>query len=450
MSTGIELNSRSKYLISNENETRAYESFITSELRAYYAEFADPLTLNFKLMIDFKNTSGLFATEDNVDSALAYLKRIGETTRYETLKHWISVFKGFVKNYDFLILGCDGIDSIINAKPYEAFTENDKITFTIRETSDMLIQSLLTQYRHIWYDNEKNVEVLPINLRRFDCNILIYSAGYFNMALYDVMENNDLTDKDLQTKIFPTIKKLSDKYFVDNAETYKFNHHLITIGDAQINNEDSGKSFFTNISNEMSGDMIKNTLVLNFRFGTYKGTFNNIFGEFDFVKLLAIASAQDKVANKESVSSFISKLKNSINSDYKQTLSTIASKPTAYKNKLLKPSTPIGNAFKNLKDTDYVSSLVKNMADVGIQKVDDYVDKQIVGVNNLVMDNFSDSFLDAYKNYFDNDTTTTDKVKLMSPTEEDKLKILSKSNQINKSQDMVKYEVSNIYNRKSF
>lgn len=272
-----------------------YEQFITSEVRAYLAKYADPLTLCFKLLIDFDKPYGLFAAEENVNSALGYLKRIGDVVRYEMLKHWIEVFKLFVRNYDFLILNCDGLDTIINIKPGDSFTENDKITLTIRETSDMFIQAILTQYRQIWYDNNRGVEILPANLRRFDIKFLVYNAGYFNMGLYDQTTSNNLTDLDVDTLIYPTIKKLSEGNFQETGP-FKFNHHLISIYDASINNEESGKSFFASINNEMQGDYVKNTMVFNFRFANYSGMFYNTFGNFDFTKTLAMLAARSDSA----------------------------------------------------------------------------------------------------------------------------------------------------------
>lgn len=428
----MDLNSRYKYNTSGKVskqgvDNRFFEIFITPEVRAYQAKFADPLTQCFKLMVDFDKPYGLLADKSHVDSALAYLNRIGETIRYEMLVRWIEIFKTFIKNYDFLILGVEGLDTIVNMKPHEVFTENDKLVFNIRETSDMLCQSLLTQYRHIWYDNERGVEVLPANLRRFDIGVLVFSAGYYNMALYDVLENNGLVDSDVETKIFPTIKKLSDKHFHDNSNNYGFNHHLITLGDAQINNEESGKSFFSSITNEPSSEFVKNTIALNYRFAEYKGTFNNLFGEFDFVKALAFAAAQDRFSNevegevggktkqKVSMRDFFAKTKDAFKNNTIDTVDRLKSRPQAYMNSIISPNTSIGNALKNITDPNLVPKLVKNTIDLGIQNIENrYVFDPLTRLNNMVMKSFSDNLVSVYNNYLGPDTKPNNSVKLMS------------------------------------
>lgn len=444
----MDLNSRYKYatggakFVNGESvagdDNRFFEIFITPEVRAYQAKFADPLTQCFKLMVDFDKPYGLLADESHTDSALAYLNRIGETIRYEMLVRWIEIFKIFIKNYDFLILGVEGLDTIVNMKPHEVFTETNKLVFNIRETSDMLCQSLITQYRHIWYDNERGVEVLPANLRRFDISVLVFSAGYYNMALYDVLENNGLVDSDVETKIFPTIKKLSDKHFHDNSNNYGFNHHLITLGDAQIDNDDSGKSFFSSITNEPSSDFIKNTLSLNYRFAEYKGTFNNLFGEFDFVKALAFAAAQDRFSNevegkpkekasmrdfltnaktkqKASMKDYFAKTKDAFKNNTLDTVDKLKSRPKAYMNSIISANTSIGNALKNITDPNLLPNLVKNTIDLGIQNIENrYVFDPLTRLNNMVMKSFSDNLVSVYNNYLSPDTKPNNSVKLMS------------------------------------
>ena len=437
---GISLNNRFHYQINDTD----YENFIVPELRAYMAKYADPLTVCFKLMIDWTKPYGLFCPEvnpatnqPNVDSALSYLKRIGENERYLMLKQWIEIFRIFVTNYDFLILQVDGLESIVNAKPHESFNEdNDKLDFTVRETSDMMFQSLLTMYRHIWYDNNRGVEVLPANLRRFDCGVLVYNSGYYNMALYDVLDDNDPNAEEMrqnvETKMFPTLKKLSDKYFYNLSDNYNFNHHLIILGDAQISTEESGKAFFSGISNDDVGDFIKNNFSLKFRFGFYKGRFNNIFGDFDFVKALALAAAQDRVSNqlnsnpnsqqpyqetlaklKENFSGYFDKAKDSFKAAATSEWNTIKKKPTVYANRLIGKNTAIGNALIRMSDPNTVATLAKNTIDAGIQTIEDnYITSPFAKLQNAVLGNFSDNFVSVYKNYLTPETKPSVNIEL--------------------------------------
>lgn len=378
-------------------------NYITPEMRAYASEYTDPLTLNFKLLINYNKPYGLFAPETNINSALAYLKRIGQDVRYEMLKQWIIKFQDFVKNYDFLILGCEGLEVIFNMKPPMMFTGEEKVTIAIRETSDMRFQSLLTMYNKIWYDDVRICEIIPVNLRRFDMSILIYSAGYYNMALYDINENNSNQDSS-EINIFPTLAKIGSTFFNTSdgtsGEYYYFNHHLINLGDAEINIEDSGAGFFGNLSNEQAPEPVKNSFSVNYRFARFNGMFNNIFGEFDFVKLLAISAAQDNVSNKLNnklvVEQFKKSMKDSFNKAGKSIAKSLATKVVNLPSKFLSKNTAIGNALYDVSQPQFVASTLKSAADLGITVGEDWVNGKIANVTNLVQMNFSNTFNKIY------------------------------------------------------
>lgn len=373
-----------------------FTDFVTSETRAMMAKYADPLTVNFKLIVDYDKPYGLFAPETNIDSALAYLKRIGQTERYEMLKTWIENFKFLVKDYDFLILQVEGLDMIQNAKPSHVFNEEDKLSFTIRETSDLFVQSLLTNWRHIWFDDIRGVEVIPVNLRRFDINVLVFSSGYYNMLFYD--KNADGTAA-IESKIFPTVRKLSHNEF--SKETMKeFNHLLFTIGDAEINNEDSGKPFTANVINEQNSDYIKNNITFNYRFASYSGLFNNISGEANFGALLALTAAQEqgtRVAER-----IKTELKTKLNQAGKNlkasTVKTIETKIDNIKKMVTSKNSVIGDIFSKLT-VDYAEQMIKNTIDLGINKVyDSTITDPLAKINNLVNLNFGNNVYELIQN----------------------------------------------------
>jgi hypothetical protein len=425
-----------------------YESLITSEMRAYMAKFSDPLNLNFKLMVDFDKPSGLFADEYKyTDSALAYLKRIGENERYNMLLKWISVFKTFIRSFDFLILEVEGIDEIINHKAGDMYNDDAKISLIIRETSDMLCQSLLTTYRHIWFDDIRCVEVLPSNLRKFDLNILIFNSGYYNLAIY---------------------------YFVDNADKYDFNHHLIMLKSVSIDNEESGKSFFSTLSNEMSGDGVKNNMVLHFRFATYKGNFNNIFGEFDFVSLLAIAAVENKrmsilseselrkemslagnntepyMTKTEQTRAKFSEYFKNTGEAFKSTgtdiVNVLKKKPADYSNKYFGPTSTISSAIETMTDPTMLAKMARNTFDLGITYAEDkFANAFVSKINNLVLNNFSENFVDVYKKYFEPKQTNIQLIKETKPTEVD-----TQITQQEQTKGISLLQKSNIYTRTNF
>lgn len=373
--------------------------FKTSEIRAYNAPYCDPLILCFKWIIDYSKPYGLFADEQYKDSALAYLKRIGENERYEMLKKWIVNFQTFIKDFDFLILQVDGLENILNQIPGNMFgQDSDKLNFTIRETSDILIQSLITFYRHIWYDNVRRVEVLPANLRRFDCSVLVFSGGYYNMCLYDgdskaqQQLSNNPKGTNIETMIFPTIRKLSDNFF--SQQTIKeFNHVMFELGDCMIDNEESGKNFVSTVSNEMNGDYVKNNISIKYRFAYYGGQFNNSFGNINVAEDLAYVSALNR-ANNVSDGKYLDKLKESLTKGLVSDVKNAAI--TKYNNtvqRLFSTSSPIGNALATVTDPNLVRKMVKNTVDLGLNKIENKVNQVIGNVNQMFMRNFSDNLV---------------------------------------------------------
>lgn len=302
---------------------------ITPEMRAYYMPFSDPLTLNFRVLLDFGHKEGLLADEENIDSALNYLKRIGETQRYDLLKIWIANFKDLFQNYDFLITSIDSMDEAVCFKLHEKHT-NGKFTVNIRETVDMKVQSLINTYQQIWYDFERDVQVIPKNLRRIPLAVLIYSAGYFNSTFYDMWKdvkdslylkmsdmNPTLTresfestfatsENDVYRTVLPTYKKLNritSYNDIKSANTNSidkngsFSYSLIYFPGAYIDDEDSGRPYFSSMSNEPSGNFVTNAIAFNYYATFHSGMFPNLYGQMNIANVLAMISAQNKMSN---------------------------------------------------------------------------------------------------------------------------------------------------------
>ena len=438
--------------LNNYNET-----YTTGEVKARLAKFADPLTINYKLILDFDRKSGLLASEDNVDSALAFLKRIGDKERYEMLNHWIMLFQTIVKDYDFLFMDVEGLQEVQFNHPTKFFLDNNKLKFTVRETLDMMFQALITTYRDICYDNIRGVTVLPSNLQKFDCYVVVYSAGYYNILFHDF--NNESSD-DLDLKVLPTKRKLSDEYF--NLDTITdFNHMLYQFVSCKFDFE-SGQDFLSSISNDMSSDIVKNNITLTYKFANSSGTFNNITGNDNFFNVLALAAAENKLRNEvaltqsntikptgegienesnsplsgnsynpfnpnskskfwnnNKVKKILSntKIDEQLQGAYKQ-FSNKDTYKNIYKNlkettinklndklmnqiptKLLGPHTVLGNLFEGL-NVDNVTNILQNTIDKGINVFGDKIDTGITKVNNLLFNNFSDDLVEIYNNVF--------------------------------------------------
>lgn len=434
-------NTAKKYGFDDKFKLGNFSDFVTAETRAMLSKYSDPLTLNFKILINYDKPYGLFAPEETIDSALGFLKRSGQTVRYELLKNWIEIFKIVVKDFDFLLLSVDNLETIQNAQPSHIFNEDDKISFTFRETSDMLIQSLIVNWRQIWYDDIRGVEVLPVNLRRFDMSILLFSSGYYNMLFYD----NNYGEDTIEKNIFPTVRKLDNKNFNINSAS-KFNHILYNLGDCSINNEETGKPFAGSILNEQNSDFIKNNITLNFRFANYSGLFNNISGDINYSTLLAITAATEQTSKvgEKIKKSLKEKLKQAGNNIKTSTIRTINQKIDNIDNMILSKNSVIGDLWSKMT-VDYAEQMVKNTIDLGINKANDFlVVDPITKVNNLLYRNFGNNIYELIEN--NKNQKVKSNVKLIN--NEIPTKVYNKSNYIQKAVNVengVKLGSSNIY-----
>lgn len=393
----------------NKYKIGKYSEYVTAETRALMAKYADPLTLNFKILINYDKDYGLFADEKNTDSALAYLKRIGDETRYEMLKNWIGIFKIFVRDFDFLMLQVEGLDIIQNWKPWQVYTEEEKISLTVRETNDMLVQSLLTNYHHIYFDDVRGVEVIPANLRRFDMSILVFSSGYYNMLLYD----DSIGGFEIEKRIFPTVRKLSNEHFNEKmAES--FNHQIYNIIDASINLEESGKPFAGSIMNEQNADFIKNNMTFNFRRANFSGRWNNISGEVNYAAMLAITAVHEQ--NTQAVDklkqSFKEKLKAAGKDIKDSSLNTLKTKIGNLENMVLSKNSVIGDLWSKMT-MDYASQMVKNTIALGINYANqNLILDPLTQLNNNLSLNFGNNIYDIINN---NSNRVSNNVKLLEP-----------------------------------
>lgn len=181
------------------NEIARNSKYMVPETKAYHTPYDDYFFTGFKFMVDYSKPCGLFADEEHTDSALNYLSRIGEVERYDLLKKFINNWKVIHKDFEHLLMKTDGVGGVYTQGQVEQFyTDNGEMTLVYRETVDLKIMSLINAYRYIWFDDVRGVEVLPSNLREFDCVFVTYQRGYYLMDLYD------------QDNILPTLRKVSE------------------------------------------------------------------------------------------------------------------------------------------------------------------------------------------------------------------------------------------------
>lgn len=372
---------------------------ITSEDRARTALYADPVTLNFKLLIDFNSNHGLFGTGYN--SATGYFNRIGDKGRSAAIQRFISEFEKFVRDYDFLFLSCEGLQEIFNRNAWVVPNENeDKVVFTVRETIDLRVQALITMYNNLWWDDVRMVEVLPANLRRFNCCILVYSSGYFDNLIYGINKDSDINKSPAQF-VLPTKVKLDhiNKIGPTITKEARFNHMRVNLIDAQIDTNESGKTFFSELSNEMQGDYVKNTLGIKYRFSNTTGLFTNVSGNQYITDVLIMLNEMNKENKKSGKSKFFKKywsgLKESFNTAAKQQWNSIKTRGSDAADTYAKNlgTTPIGNAFNTFLKPDKLVGMVDSAVSAGVGILENRVLANVTELENLVSRNFNPEIL---------------------------------------------------------
>lgn len=424
------------------------QTYTTAEEKAKIFPYADPLSLNFKVIVDFAKAGGLLGSEDT-NSALAYFKRIGDLDRYETLKHWIGLFKTLVKDFDYLFLSVDGLQEVTMKPNHEFFFDKEKIKITLRETSNMLVQSIINTYKHIVYDYARKVTVLPSNLRKFDCYIIVFSGGYYNMGFYD------------DGNILPTKRKLSDEHFSVNTLN-QFNHVMYEFSSCSIDPE-TGSMFVDSVSNEPNGDMVKNNITFTYKFANQSGIFNDTIGSNDFFYVLLHASEiakQENQARFQLVNNPLRPQGNGLDGSLKgywdrvvsntifkkdangktffsdfenyldfskggymdsQVKRLVNSTKTRIENKLtqdipqkfLGPNSVIAKTLEEYKP-DNIFNKAQNTADNLISQGEQWVDSQITKVNNIVIHNFSDDLIELVSNNFGNEKRVNNQVEIIN------------------------------------
>lgn len=140
----------------------------------------DPLFLDFMIIPHFGATHGLLADETHTNSALRFLRDVGEVNRYNELKEFIELFKAIMKDCMYIFQSISGISEAFQNMAAEPYVADKILSFKCWESVDWRMQALLTMYRSIAYDfTDRKVEILPRNLRHFQMSIYINDLRIF-------------------------------------------------------------------------------------------------------------------------------------------------------------------------------------------------------------------------------------------------------------------------------
>lgn len=296
--------------------------FAPSEFRAMYMRYTDPLSLNFKLLINVNTKTGFFGgawlavgksalSDDEVrsigsqavkecpNSAIAYLFRIeggkNGSTKLDRCRLWVELINDWVdlvRNWDFLQESVEGFDQIIQAQEHAAWVDAH-FSITFRENVTSRVQRVIDKYRNIWWDSSRGVQVLPRNLQAMDLSILVYNSGYWG-GKYDLPqgEYEKRYGNDGAWDMFPTLKKMQSLDVIHQKakdDNYPFIYHLFHFPSAYYN-YDSGADYFGEVSNLGGSEPLHTKMVFDFFSVEYSNSFKHgidAFGPLTYAMCVA-------------------------------------------------------------------------------------------------------------------------------------------------------------------
>lgn len=254
MSKTLSANRQGRVYVS-DYDLEYFINYYTTEHGNSVIENQDPIYTGFKMFFHFDAPNGLFADETYTNSALAYLKRIGQTQRYNLLKRFINTLSEINSLTPYVFQSIDGISELWT-QPFSDVLTNKQINIQTLEMIDMRLASLTVMYRTIVFDNERKCYVVPENLRKFSMSVYIHDMRVFN----ELDKNNA---RFLKTE--------------SNQDVTKLNHIMFDLGYCEFN-INSGAEFLSTVSRNNNEANINN-LTIDFEQYDISGLFRTITGD---------------------------------------------------------------------------------------------------------------------------------------------------------------------------
>jgi len=150
--------------------------------------YNDPSFISFRILFDFEPIvsndeviQGLLISEERDESAISYLRRMGEKERGESLKEFIWLLNRISNDFPWFFKSVSGIDSLWK---WGHPSSNDgtvsltpaSITVSCYETVDLRMTALADLYRKSTWDRRYFRNLLTIDKRRFNMTVILGEA----------------------------------------------------------------------------------------------------------------------------------------------------------------------------------------------------------------------------------------------------------------------------------
>lgn len=195
-------------------------------------DIEDPAFDFVQFHIDWTDKDGLFGypTLENTNCAWAYLTRIGEKHRADLLLKCMDILKSMFDNYStvtgsqrgYYLRSIEGLSNLDEdgrkiGVPYNiSLTMVDDICWRVRSVSNML--------EEVCYDRFRQLEILPVNMRRFNAIVLIKDCRDLHSYLTtDAMQRlSQATTDEARQQIQDSLTVADHLFMSDSADTVDF------------------------------------------------------------------------------------------------------------------------------------------------------------------------------------------------------------------------------------
>lgn len=158
--------------------------------------YQDPTYLTFRVFFNFDSEMGLLADAKFKNSALAYLKRIGDSTRYAQLETAINMLKAIQESAFHCFTAISGLEAAYKRSMKEVVLNDATISLQLLESVDWRFATVNTLLKQVMYDYSRMVYVLPLNLQRFNMFVYVTEVRIFAEELKST--DSDELSTDLQ------------------------------------------------------------------------------------------------------------------------------------------------------------------------------------------------------------------------------------------------------------
>lgn len=201
---------------------------VISTLPSNSKYYDDPTTMGFTLFFEFEGrNSPLFNESNDGESAIRYLKNIGENKRAAHLKRFKQRLYDVTKFYPYFYQKVKGLEGLYKLEPGKPL-EPKILTIETLESIDLRIGSLASEYMDAFYDFAYKREMIPINLIRFKCHILVSEIRKFRTY---VGQNNTTNSETDEMNMVQLNDFLSYYWLTFNECNFDFGDSLPFLGD---------------------------------------------------------------------------------------------------------------------------------------------------------------------------------------------------------------------------